>query len=299
MEELRNKMGSYPYLTVTAMDGQGRLLPLGVVSSYDLYKNTLGTVSLRDFCNREETKIPSYSEVISVIDHHKTSLQTLTAPLAHIADAQSSNVLCAELSFTINDAFGVAGNAARGDSGTIKRSDTPPRSLEGKRGCSGSCRGRSSQRDRGAFSSTLPENSSSILHFLFGILDDTDLLSKVSFRDLECVAHLLNRMKSLSLKREVEVVSLEDIPRDEHFTAKAAKRILQNADMYSLYRKIYAAKEEIFEENIVLCAQKGAFDIFCRHKSTKWVCARRASKVIPAQLSGLLKVLPAVARGVA
>ena len=102
-------MGSYPYLTVTAMDSEGRLLRSASFISTILYKNTLGTVSLRDFCNREETKIPSYLEVISVIDHHKTTLQTVTVPLAHIADAQSSNVLCAELSFAINDAFGLAG----------------------------------------------------------------------------------------------------------------------------------------------------------------------------------------------
>ena len=36
------------------------------------------------------------------------------------------------------------------------------------------------------------------LCFLHAILDDTDLLTKVSSRDLECVAQFLNRLKSLS-----------------------------------------------------------------------------------------------------
>jgi inorganic pyrophosphatase/exopolyphosphatase len=34
--------------------------------------------------------IPSYLEVISVIDHHKSSLATSSAPMAIIADAQST-----------------------------------------------------------------------------------------------------------------------------------------------------------------------------------------------------------------
>ena len=58
VEEVRSKMGNYPYLTVTTADRQGRLIPLGVVHASDLHKPILGTVTLRDFCNREETKIP-------------------------------------------------------------------------------------------------------------------------------------------------------------------------------------------------------------------------------------------------
>ena len=109
VDEIKTKMGDYPYLSVTATDKQGNLIPLGIVQSNDLHKPILGTVTLRDFCNREETKIPSYFEVISVIDHHKTSLNTASAPLAIIADTQSSNVLCAEMAFAINDRFSTGG----------------------------------------------------------------------------------------------------------------------------------------------------------------------------------------------
>ncbi len=68
---------------MTITDKEGKLIPLGVVHSHDLHQTILGTVTLRDFCNREETKIPSYFEVISVIDHHKSNLQTCSAPACH------------------------------------------------------------------------------------------------------------------------------------------------------------------------------------------------------------------------
>src|SRR5581483_4849279 len=109
VEEIKSKMGNYPYLSVTSLDKEGKLIPLGIIQSSDLHKPLLGTVTLRDFCNREETKIPSYFEVISVIDHHKTNLNTTSAPLAIIADTQSSNVLCAEMAFAINDRFSLGG----------------------------------------------------------------------------------------------------------------------------------------------------------------------------------------------
>jgi len=80
IEELRSKIGDYPYLTVTSSDEEGRAEPLGVVHASELYKPILGTVTVRDFCNREETKIPAYFEVISVIDHHKSVFSSLSPP---------------------------------------------------------------------------------------------------------------------------------------------------------------------------------------------------------------------------
>ncbi len=109
VDEIKSKMGNYPYLASRQPIKRGRCIPLGVVHSTIYTRPLLGTVTLRDFCNREETKIPSYLEVISVIDHHKSSLNTASAPMAIISDAQSSNVLCAEMAFAINDRFGTGG----------------------------------------------------------------------------------------------------------------------------------------------------------------------------------------------
>ena len=84
--------------------------------------------------------------------------------------------------------------------------------------------------------------------YLYAILDDTDLLTKVSNRDIECVVDLLNRMKSLASKEDVEIITLMILPRDHDFVRNAATRILQNKDMYSIYKKIYAYKEQEIED---------------------------------------------------
>ncbi|MBS0626667.1 MAG: hypothetical protein JSS09_00470, partial [Verrucomicrobia bacterium] len=109
IEEIRSIMGSFSYLTVTTSDSEENEHPIGIVKAEDINKSVLGTVSLRDFCNRDETKIPSYFEVISVVDHHKSVLQTSAAPVATIADAQSANALVAELSFKMNDSYSTLG----------------------------------------------------------------------------------------------------------------------------------------------------------------------------------------------
>ena len=59
----------------------------------------------------------------------------------------------------------------------------------------------------------------------------------MSYRDVVCVTSLLNRLKTIQLQKEVEILSLEDLPQDEKFAAVAAQRILQNDEMYSLYKK--------------------------------------------------------------
>lgn len=274
VDEIRGKMGGYNYLTVTITDAQGRMTPLGVVRASELHKPVLGTVSLRDFCNREEIKIPSYLEVISVIDHHKSTLTTSSAPVVHICDAQSSNALVAELAFSLNDRYGTRGQMLAGVEAQIQK-------LQGNFYSLGSAQllGRLLQRYHNI---QAMKNSSyfidplrefvEYLHFLYAILDDTDLLSKVTSRDVECVAQLVNRLKSLLVGEEVEVISLQHLKKDETFVEKAALIILQNPDMYSLYRKIYLAKERLVEENFELCARGESSSIFADTKIQNGCC---------------------------
>jgi hypothetical protein len=255
VDEIKNKMGDYHYLTVTITDKDEKLIPLGIVSAHDLHKPLLGTVTLRDFCNREETKIPSYLEIISVIDHHKSNLQTSSAPLVFITDSQSSNVVCAELAFKINDRFSIGSmNGEKIDKQVISLSKdlSDP---ENKRVMKRLLQKQLVFEEKSPFFIDPTREYVEYLHFLYAILDDTDLLTKVSQRDIECVVQLINRLKSLMLQKEVEVIALDDIPRDEEFVRKAAARILQNSDVYSLYRKIYLAKEDAVEDNIILSAK--------------------------------------------
>lgn len=249
VEEIRSKIDNLPYITVTAPTKEG-WVPLGVVYANDLHKPTLGTVTLRDFCNREETKIPPYFEIISVLDHHKSALQTLSAPMVVIADAQSSNVLCAEKAFIINDAYGLGGmtlEQVQGQCATLQKdlSSGVSRRLMGRL----LQRMSAVERSRHYFIDPRREYTE-YLHFIYAILDDTDLLTKMTLRDVECVVSLLNRMKSIIMQKEVETISVEDLPRGEHFVAEASARILKNVDMRSLYRKVYQQKEALVSQNI-------------------------------------------------
>jgi len=272
IEEVRSKMGSYPYLTITASDRFGNLFPMGVVSANDIYRPVLGTVTLRDFCNRDETKIPSYLEVISVVDHHKTSLQTSSTPVALISDAQSSNGMVAELAFGINDAFSTSGmnkeEIAKQLEKAIQRLTNP----EQKRITQKLLQKQLVLEGKGDWFISPEREYVEYLHFLYAILDDTDLLTKVSPRDVHCVASLLNRLKTIMAGKETEIVAFDDLTGDPQFVSKAARRLLQNEDLYALYRKVYHAKEEALENNILLCSQQKPSTFFADTKEQNGCC---------------------------
>ena len=255
IEEVRRKMDGYPYLTVTFPDKDGGSVPLGIVQSAELFKTSLGTVTVRDFCNREEMKIPSYLEVISVIDHHKASLSTSTPSVVYIGDVQSCNVIVAELAFLLNDQYSTGGMSLSEIEAQIKELhkdlSTPSQKRIMQRLLQ---RQMIAERKEGYFVDPIREFIEYI-HFLHAIFDDTDLLSKLTTRDVYCVASIDNRIKSLLLKKEVENIIFDDLPRDEAFAERGAARILQHSDVYSLYRKIYLSKEKAVEESIKLCFQ--------------------------------------------
>jgi hypothetical protein len=69
------------------------------------------------------------------------------------------------------------------------------------------------------------------------------------------------------------VISLSDIARDKDFVRMASMRILQNPDMYSLYRKIYLSKEDAVEDTIAACA-KGKDSSFFVDTKEQNGCAR-------------------------
>ncbi len=282
VEEIKAKMESRNYLTVTYLD-KGEYFPLGVIHAFDLHKNTLGTVSLRDFCNREEVGIPPYLEVISVVDHHKSSLHTLSPPLAIIADAQSSNVLLAELALRLNQRFSTYGMSL--DEVNKKIAQTPKDNY--------------TQIHLLYFKNLLeqkkdffihPEREfAEYLHFLYGILDDTDLLSKVSNRDVECVAHLLNKMKSIIERKPVEILSFAALTQDEKFAKNVARMILQNEDMYSLYKKVYLYREKEAQKNILLAGKGKASTFFLDTKEQNGCCRVGQTKVFAVNYSTFSK----------
>lgn len=252
VEEVRTAMSGYGHLTVNYTDTEGNLTPMGVVYADALQKKVLGTVSLRDFCNREEVQIPSYLEIISVIDHHKATIKTSSALTAHISDAQSSNAALAELAFLLNDTYGTGGMTLEQIESQLKGLETETaanlrvylRLLKKKLAAKDALHHIDPRREYLEY-----------LHFVYAILDDTDLLTKVSRRDIEIVASLLNRMKTIVEKKEQEVITFDDIITDPEFEQKASVRLLQNEDFYSLYSKVYASKETNVDENMEKAAK--------------------------------------------
>lgn len=279
LEEIRSKISNQPYLTVTASDRHGGLFPMGVIHATELFKTTLGTVTLRDFSNRDETKVPPYLEVISVLDHHKGHLSTTMPPVAWVTDAQSSNTLVAQVSFAISDPYSMGGMTREAIAKQISEVQKNLKSAASKRILKRLLQKQIVAEHVTPYFVAAERETLEYLQCLYAILDDTDLLSKVSVRDVECVGEILNRLKTLSLGKEVEIVSFDDIARDESFAKKAAARILQNDDMYSLYSKIYLAKEKVVEENMKLGAQGKESNLFVDTKEQNGCCRVGQTKI--------------------
>jgi hypothetical protein len=272
VEELRAKMGNSAYLTVTMHDGN-KLVPMGVIYASDLYKPILGTVTLRDFSNRDETKVPSYLEVISVIDHHKLQLSGTTPATIYISDVQSSNVIVAELAFSINDRLSSSGMSQEKILKQLESLKAQKASKSERRIQMRLLQKLHALEQKGSFYIDPTREYVEYLHFLFAILDDTDFLSKVSYKDVMTVKSLINRMKTILRQEEVEVVNFDDLTQDATFVQNAAMKLLKNEDLYSITKKIYHHKEK-FIESIIEKGAEGVDNLFFADTKEQNGCVR-------------------------
>lgn len=280
LEELKIKIGNYSHLTVAVGDSDGKLTPIGVVHAVDMQQECLGTVSLRDFSNKSEVEIPPYLEVISIIDHHKSILETKSPTVSSISDAQSSNVIVAEKAFQINDRYSVNGMTQIQIETQIKnlQNSNDFRSLRIMRRLLQ--RKMNFNKEKNYFIDPIREYTE-YRHFVYAILDDTDLLTKVTRRDVECMCSLLNRMKSLALQQEVEIIDFDEISENNEFVSSAAKKLLQNEDLYSLYQKIYDAKEQNLNQLIEESIYKDSIGIFADTKIQNHCVSVGQTKIFP------------------
>jgi hypothetical protein len=127
------------------------------------------------------------------------------------------------------------------------------------------------------------------LHLIYAIIDDTDLLTKVTVADIECVVELLNRMKSIASGRICEIISVDDLPRNRSFAKKAAARILQQEDMYSLYRKVYDLRGTEIERNLALAAKGSPSNIFADTKEQNSCCRIGQTKMFVSNMESFAK----------
>ncbi len=235
-----------------------------VAATHKRVLNGKGTVSLRDFSNREETKIADALEVISVVDHHRVNLQTRGFTTLTVCDTRSANTPLAEMAMALNDRYG-----CELEDGTIT-SNSPSSSL---RLAQRQLHRKLATATRGNYFVHPEREYCEYLAFLHAILDDTDLLTQVTTRDLLCVVALVNRLKSLIVGKDVEIIIIDDIPRNGQFARTCARRILENEEMYSLYSKIYTHRHAELVRDLERCRQGEASNIFTDTKEQKG-CAR-------------------------
>lgn len=292
VEDIRIKIKNYEYLTVVIPEQSGKFFPVGIVWANDLRKSTLGTVSFRDFCNQDEVKMASYLSPISVIDHHKTSFKTISTPCAIVGDAQSCNVLIAEQAFKINDRYSLGGMTPSDIETQLMNLHKYPLTPSSARILQKLFLKKMAVDSAGKSFVHPTREFTEYLSFLQAILDDTDLLTKVSKRDVECVVELLNRMKTLSLKKEVEIIQLDNIAKDKNFAKSAAKQILRHPDMYSLYQQIYAIKEHEIEESFIHPVDKNYSSVFLDTKEQNGCCRVGQTKIFSSNFSTFLEIEP-------
>ncbi len=244
LEEIQYKMKHYDYLTVVVPTSKG-LFPLGIVRAKDIRLDPLGTVSLRDFSNFDEVKMPSYLSVISVIDHHKSDFKTSEPSSIMIGDTQSCNVLIAEILFKLNDQVSSRGLSLE----TIDQalSELKPDSLSNLYRIKTLIREKTALTSRKEFFIHPEREKLDYLLSLFAILDDTDLLTKVTPRDVLAVKELINRLVSLEKGEVVDLIDLSDLEESSDFAHKAASRILKTSEMYHLYHRLLSLMEQEIE----------------------------------------------------
>ena len=272
VNEMRSKMEGSSFLTVVIDEFNEELFPVGIISASDLVKEKLATVSFRDFSTFDEIKMADHFEVISIIDHHKSNIRLNNVASIITGDVQSCNILLAEQAFLINDQYSTIGmslNDIESQIANLKgREDLLSlRLLKKLYMRKQNCLKKSSYYINPA------REYCEYLSFLHAILDDTDLLTKVSIRDLRCIAELLNRLKSLYLRKETEIISLDEITLDNNFIKEASNLILKQSDMYSIYKQIYSLREKSVEENIQQCIEGKDSNIFIDTKEQNG-CAR-------------------------
>ncbi len=245
---IARKMEGYAHLTVVHQDQSG-MTPLGVIHAMDIKGSSLATVSMRDFSNNDEMDKPPFMDIVSCIDHHKSDFKTNLPSLVLVSDAQSTNSTVARINIAINDRYSSGGYSKTEVEAQIKEIAANLTAPGNVRLLKRLLSKKEAIAKGSIYYVSKEKEFFDYYHFLFAILDDTDLLTKVTPVDVYIVASLLNRMKSLMLGREVEIVDFDDLDSDSlDFANQAAKKLLQSHDLYSLYNDIYAKKEQRVEE---------------------------------------------------
>ena len=278
--EIMDKIKDYGHITVCFPDKKDRLVPVGVIHREDMENPVQGTVTLRDFCNYDEIKVAKSIQVISAIDHHKSTMSSSTCMTLTVADVQSVNVLVAEKAFEINDSYGLRGQSLASVQEQLKELLDAEHTPQNMRLQEKLIKKKQAHHRASTHFFISPEREMQEYFFcLNAIIDDTDLLNKAGWRDLYCITELINRIKSIIAGKEVEVIDVSHYPRNPRYLKQAIRDVLSNEDAYSFYKEIYNHREEVVE-NCITDPQKN-FRCFVDRKIQNETCAVSQLKIFP------------------
>ncbi|MDD7984321.1 hypothetical protein PQO01_05095 [Lentisphaera marina] len=280
--EIKQKLRGYQHVTVCFLDKKQRIIPVGVIHRSDMLNDSLGSVTLRDFCNSDEIKIAPSVRTISAIDHHRSEMNSRECMTITIADVQSVNVLLAEQAFTINDRYGCQNQSLH----SIEEQMEELRNQENLNQEDFGVLNRLVQKKQAIYKSGVkyfinPERE--LIEYslmLNAIIDDTDLFNKCAWRDLTSIANLVNRMKSIVCRKEIQVLSIDKYNRSSKADLKAAiNEFLNNEDVMSFYKNIFDHREVLISQ--WLADPKDHFYCYEDRKIQNEFCAISQLKIFP------------------
>lgn len=261
LDEIQLQMKDYETLTVVT----GENIPIGIVRAKDIRESPLATVTFCDFCNYDEIRLPPYITAISVIDHHKTELSTNTPPVVSIGDAQSCNILVAELLFKLYDPYSYRGKKSSSIKKEIQEHSTSEIKSDKEGLRSLLLQEMAATKETPYFVHPEREKIDYLL-CLNAILDDTDLLTKVSQRDVECVSTLLQRIETLESQKEAPRHNFYHLVPGISFAKKGAEELLELPLMKKIWESVLGLKRRDLKENLAHFLKKEPHTLFADTK---------------------------------
>lgn len=288
LSDIRKKMGKDASITVLSDDAS----PIGVITKESIEDEKLASLSLRDFCNAEEGTWDACFEVVSILDHHRMDVTCATPPCSLTGDVQSCNVITYEESAKLNESFGLGPYSEKSLKSALQKSVLDIDASHADKNRLIKLLKLSKNLGSRYFVSKSRECTEYLL-LLYAIFDDTDLLAKMTRRDLLCVANIVNQLKSFSIGEYIEVFSSDELRLDASVKA-SAKSLLQNEEMYSLYQSVYAFKEEELDRDLSF-ASKGEKNFFFSDTKIQKESARVGqAKVFPINVQRYLDLSPKI-----
>ncbi|MDA8773517.1 DHH family phosphoesterase [Chlamydiia bacterium] len=233
-----------PFIPVLKVE-KNKKTAFGAIQSDIFKQKEMISVSLRDFSNKTEVPITPAANVVSVIDHHKTEIHSSKPWNCIISDTESCNTIIAEHLFNQYDLY----SKPYSEKDTLAEITKEKKlNSEQKRTLVKLLLQRKETTEQFYFVDINRELHDYEL-LLNAILDDTDLLSKTSIRDLMCIGELIDRIVSIQNKYRNSILR-DQIDQMNSDKQTIKQTIFKHPFMQATMKRIYTMRIEQVEEDI-------------------------------------------------